>query len=289
MCKFCLKHGAAGKWYNNSKNYLQETYDDAGASEYLEVAWGNLERAHFNKVYKLANFRGVSRNVKKPILGRLAKWYANRGFLKDGRKKRLKLNALQGHFGQVITLDEAKTIISQKAPVIVKGNCPCKFFKRGIKEATCLGFSPLQEVLPKLPRFIPENGLEVLDAEQAEAFLDEQSAKGRVNTVYTGPVPAIAAVCSCDVRSCGALDLRRFGITQCWKGHYVAIPNLDDCVQCENCADRCQFNALEYIKGIGPKIHPELCYGCGNCAEICEESAIRLADREEIPKAKGKW
>lgn len=289
MCKFCLKHGANGKWFNNAKNYLRETYEDAGAFEYIEELWGNLERVHVNKVYGLMNFRGVSRNVDKPVLGRILKWYANRGFLKDGTKKKLVLSAAQGHFGQVITLEEAKKVMTDFAPVIVKGKCPCKYFKRGISEATCLGFTPLQEVLPKLPRFIPENGLEVLDSEQACAFLEEQAVKGRINTIYTGPVPAVAAICSCDVASCGALDLRRFGVTQCWKGHYVAIENLDECIQCGNCQERCQFNALTYIDGIGPKIDPEVCFGCGRCAEVCEQNAISLVDRELAPLAKGKW
>jgi len=289
MCKMCLKHGAAGKWYNNAKNYLKETAEAANSVEYLEYLWGNLERIYTNKIFGVMNMSGVSRNINKPILGRLIKWYANRGFLKDGRKKRLKLNATQGHFGQVITLEEAKFILTQKAPVVVRAMCPCKYFTRGIKEATCLGFTPLQEVLPKLPRFIPENGLEILDAEKAEAFLDKMSEKGKINTLWCGPVPAIAALCSCDVPSCGALRLREFGINTCSKSHYIAVANLDNCIQCGKCAERCQFNALGFLEGIGPSIKPELCFGCGNCAEICEEHAIKLVNREQVPEARGKY
>lgn len=271
----------------NAKNYLKETYEEANAFEYLEELWGNLELSNVRKVYGILNMRGLARHENRPILGRLLKWYANRGFLKDGRKKRLNRNATQGHFGQIVTLEEAKTILTQKAPVIARALCPCKYFTRGIKEATCLGFTPLQEVLPKLPRFIPENGVEILDEEKAEAFMDEMSAKGRINTIWCGPVPAIAAICSCDVPSCGALSLRKFGINACWKGHYVAIPDLDDCIQCGRCADRCQFGALTYLDGIGPKVELEKCFGCGNCAEICEQHAINLIDREQIIHSKG--
>jgi len=289
MCKFCEKHGAAGKWYLNSKNYLKETYEEANSLEYLEDLWGNLERLYTRKVYKLFNARGVSRHHKTPILGKLFRWYANRGFLKDGRKKKLNMDATQGHFGQVITLEEAKEILTQTAPVVAKAMCPCKYFTRGVKEASCLGFTPLAEVLPKLPRFIPENGIEILDDEKAEAFLDQMSEKGRINTIWCGPVPAVAALCSCDVSSCGALGLLRFGINPCWKGHYVAVEDLDLCVQCGNCSDRCQFNALSYIPGIGPKINPELCYGCGNCAQVCEEHAIQLGDRESLAQTQGDY
>ena len=115
------------------------------------------------------------------------------------------------------------------------------------------------------------------------------SKKGRINTIWCAPVPAIAALCSCDVASCGALRLRQFNINPCWKGHYIASINLDNCNQCGKCADRCQFNALKFIEGIGPKIEPELCFGCGNCASVCEEDAIQLVDRESNPQSRGKY
>ncbi|TFF90124.1 MAG: 4Fe-4S dicluster domain-containing protein [Promethearchaeota archaeon] len=287
MCKFCMEHGANGKWYDNARNYLEETYEEANSYEYLEDLWGNLERSNLRKVYGVMNMKWVSKNVNKPILGPLLRWYANRGFLKDGRTQKLNRDATQGHFGQVITVEEAKHVLIEKAPVIIKAICPCKYFTRGIKEASCLGFTPLKEVFHKLPRYIPENGVEVLDGDKAEAFMDEMSQKGRINTIWCGPVPAIAALCSCDVASCGALSLRRFGIKACWKGHYIAVTNLDDCVQCGACADRCQFDALEYDSDQGPNIDPELCFGCGNCAEACEEGAISLIDREELPEASG--
>lgn len=287
MCDYCLKHGAAGKWYFNAKSYLRETYEEADSFDYLEELWGNLERSNIRKVFGVMNMRWVSKQVNKPILGRLVKWYANRGFLKDGRTQHLNKKATQGHFGQVITPEEAKLILTKTAPVVVRAKCPCKYFTRGIKEASCLGFSALQEVLPKLPRFIPENGVEILDAEKAEKFIDEMAAKGRINSIWCGPVPAIAALCSCDVCSCGALSLRQFGIKTCWKGHYVAIHNLDKCQQCANCANRCQFNALNFTEGIGPKIKPELCFGCGACVTTCEQGAITLVDRETIPQARG--
>ena len=33
MCKMCQKHGAAGKWYQNARNYLKETAEEA--KEYI--------------------------------------------------------------------------------------------------------------------------------------------------------------------------------------------------------------------------------------------------------------
>lgn len=287
MCKICAKHGASGRWYENARNYIDETYEEANAQEYLEELWGNLERSNVRKVYGILNMKRLAKYANTPILGSFLKWYANRGFLKDGRKKNLNRKATQGHLGQVITLEEAKSVLLQQAPVIARAMCPCKYFTRGIKEATCLGFTPLAEVLPKLPRFIPERGIEILDADKAENFMDQMSAEGKINTIWCGPVPAVVALCSCDVASCGALGLRRFGINACWKGHYVAIPNLDECIQCGKCSERCQFDALSYDPNLGPKIDVEECYGCGNCAEACEENAISLIDREHVQASSG--
>jgi ferredoxin len=230
----------------------------------------------------------VSKHVDTPFLGRFLKWYANRGFIKDGRTQKLNIDAAQGHFGQVITLSEAKQIVLEKAEEVVRAICPCKYFNQGIRKSTCLGFTPLKEVLPKLPRFIPENGLEVLDGEKATEFLDQMSKEGYVHSIWAGPLPAIVALCSCSIPSCGALRLRTdFDIKACWKGENVAIVNEDKCIGCENCADRCQFGALRYEDK--PIIDPELCYGCGNCAEVCENKAIELVERNSIPITRGKY
>ena len=133
ICDICAKHGAGRKWYLNAQNYLQETYDAADSVEYLTHIWGNLERAYVNKVFNIMNMKWMSKRVDVPILGKILKWYANRGFKKDGRKKKLRLSAVQGHLGQVVPLEEAKIILRELAgDTIVRGVCPCKFFNRGI-------------------------------------------------------------------------------------------------------------------------------------------------------------
>ncbi len=290
MCDFCLKHGANGKWFDNAKNYLKETYDEANSYEYLEDLWGNLERGNIRKAYGIATMKWASTQINKPIVGSLVKWYANRGFQLDGRKhKRLQMATAQGHFGQILTLDEARTILTKKAPIVVKAYCPCKYFMRGIKEATCLGFSALNEVLPKLPRFIPEHGVEIMDADKVDKFLNEMSKKGRINTIYCGPVPAIAALCSCDVMSCAALDLRKYGIRGACKSHSVAVVVRDNCIQCGKCETRCQFHVLKYDPNNGPSIKLEECFGCGKCSEVCEQHAIKLEYRIKFPQLRKNW
>ncbi|TFF88798.1 MAG: hypothetical protein EU549_02345 [Promethearchaeota archaeon] len=292
MCKVCEKHGAAGKWYLNAQNYLKETAEEANAYEYLEHLWGNLENFYINKVYGLLSMKWMAKKVKTPLLGRFLKWYANRGFLKE---KNLNVKAAQGHFGMVVPLEEAKKILTEvvveaESP-IVKSICPCKYFNRGKRETTCLGFSPLIEVLPKLPRFIPKNGMEIIDPDEAAEYIDNlNKEKNYVSTIWCGPIPAVAALCNCDLNSCGALRLRQFGVNACLKAEYIAVLNPDKCIGCGECASRCQFGALSFSPLLSmPIIDPERCFGCGNCSNICEENAIELIERNEISQMRGKY
>ena len=288
MCDMCMKHGKNGKWYLNAKNYIKETYDATNSVEYLEDFWGNMERTNVQKVFKVMNMKWVSTKVKTPLLGRILKWYANRGFKKE---KRLNTKAAQGHYGQVIPLEESQVIVREKAQVVAKAICPCKYFNKGIKEATCLGFSPLIEVLPKLPRFIPETGVEIMEGDKAATFLEEMSEKGYVHTIWCGPLPAIAAVCSCDLPACGALRLRRdFDIKACFKGEYIAQLDQNKCVGCGKCVSRCQFNAISFSPLMNhPIIKDEACFGCGLCRDACEAQAISLIDRDANPITRGKY
>jgi ferredoxin len=284
-----MKHGANGRWYFNARNYLKETAEEVNAYEYLEEFWGNLERCNLRKVHGILNMKWMSKQVNTPLLGRFLKWYANRGFTKDGRTQRLNLKAAQGHFGQVLTLEEAKTIVLEKAPTVARALCPCRFFNKGKKEETCLGFSPLVEVLPKLPRYLPQNHIEILDAEQAAAHLETMVDKGYVNTIWCGPVPSIAAICSCEVPACGALRLRTdFEVNACWKGHQVAVVDKNKCISCRKCESICQFDALSFSEQDNQaQINLELCYGCGNCARACEENAINLIERDKLEITRG--
>lgn len=287
MCQMCMRHGANGKWYLNARNYLKEAYEKGDSADYLEDLWGNIERAYLRKVFGVLSLKWMSTKTDVPVLGPLLKWYAQHGFEKE---KRLRKSAWQGHYGQVLTLDESKTIVLEKAQFVAKAICPCKYLHRGIKEAKCLGFTPFQEVLRRLPRFVPENGVEILDGDQAASFLEECSDKGYVHSIWTGPTPAIVALCSCDLPTCGVLRLRAFDVKACMKGECVAVVNPSKCVGCEKCTSRCQFGAINFSPSMNRvNIEPAKCFGCGNCSDVCEEKAINLIDRNEIPVTRGMY
>jgi len=285
-----MRHGANGKWYLNAKNYLtkeSEKFEDV--KDYMEVLWGNMERLYLAKA-KGARLNKVFELATSPVLGEEVKRLFDKSI-----EKTIDLNPdpriAEGHVGQVIPLEEAKIITMDLADVNIKAMCHCKYKHRGIKQATCLGFTAVAEMLPKLPRYIPEKGVEILDADKVESFLENMNQKGMVHTVFAGPIPYVASVCSCDYPNCIALRTRLdFGVNSVLKAEYVAVIDPNKCIGCKKCASRCQFGALQFSPVLNrPIIDVKRCFGCGLCKESCEENAIKLVDRDGIPIIRGKY
>ncbi len=273
----------------NARNYLKEADEKYEYTrDYLEVLWGNLERIYLGKAMGMSINNTIGYRLKIPIIGRMIKWMVNKKLEKE---KNPNPRIAEGHFGQVIPLEEAKLITTNLADVRIKALCPCRYMHRGIKVESCMGFTALAEVLPKLPRFIPENGLEILDSDKAEAFLNNMNEEGKVHTIWWGPIPYIAAICSCEYPECLGLRTRLdFGIKTVLKGEYIAVVNPNKCIGCGKCVSRCQFGAINFSSSINrPIIDAKRCFGCGLCKESCEEQAIRLVDRDEIPITRGMY
>jgi len=290
VCKFCLKHGANGKWYLNAKNYLKkESEDFEQVRDYMEGLWGNMERLYMAKD-KGARISKALELAASPVIGEEVRKLFDEHIEKDITQNPDPRIA-EGHFGQVIPLEEAKMITMDLADVNIKAMCHCKYNHRGIKQATCLGFTAVAEMLPKLPRYIPEKGVEILDADQVESFLENMNQKGMVHTVWAGPIPYIASVCSCDHPNCIGLRMRLdFGVKAVLKGEYIALVNPNKCIGCKKCASRCQFGALHFSSVLNrPMIDAKKCFGCGLCKDSCEDNAIKLVDRNGIPITRGNY
>ena len=224
-----------------------------------------------------------------PVVGRAIRWVLNR---KIEKKKNPNPWIAEGHFGQVIPLEEAKIIAMSLADTKIRALCPCRYAHRGIKVDTCMGFTALAEVVPKLPRFIPDHGIVEMDDDMAELFLEDMNREGKVHTIWWGPIPYIAALCSCEYPQCMGLRVRQDFDVQpiMYKGEYVATVDPNSCVGCQQCVSRCQFGALSFASSLNrPIIDPKRCFGCGLCKESCEEQAIRLVDRESVPSIRGNY
>lgn len=282
MCQWCMKHGAGGKWYLNAKNYSNELAEKENLQVYLEEQWKNFESVYIRKIMGLSSI-GMGYKLKMPIIGRVVRWKAE-SMIHSESKKRNPVRA-DGHFGQVIPLEEAKLIMMNlAAEPIIQNYCMCRMMQKGVKDVCCINFGCLSEVIEKLPRFIPEKTKVRLGREEAVKALEEQNKKGRVATVWFQPVPYINAICSCEVPQCGGLRLRAdFGLGSVYKAEYVADVNADLCQGCKTCISDCQFGAIRYSSTMKRVlVDQNKCFGCGLCRDHCKFGAIKLVPRAEI-------
>ncbi len=284
-----MKHGAGGKWYMNARNYSKTLADSLNLQAYLEEQWKNFEQVYIRKIMGISSI-GLGYKLKMPIIGRVIRWSVER-MIHSESKNRKPVRA-DGHFGQVIPIEEAKMIILNLADEpIIQNYCMCRMMQKDIKDACCINFGVLSTVIEKLPRFIPKNMKTRLTREEAAEALEEQNRKGRVTTVWFQPVPYINAICSCETPQCGGLRLRMdFGLYTVYKAEYVAEVNPDFCQGCKTCIAGCQFGAIRFSPTLGRVIIDQAkCFGCGLCRDNCPHDAIKLVPRDEIPGLRGRY
>ena len=289
MCEWCMKHGAGGKWYMNAKNYSNELADELNLKEYLNEQWLNFENVFIRKIMGLSSI-GLGYKLKMPIAGKVIR-RVTEGMIHSEAKNRNPVRA-DGHFGQVIPLEDAQVILSElAAEPIIQNYCMCRMMQRGVKDVCCINFGVLSEVIEKLPRFIPENTKVRLDREEAVAALEKQNRNGRIATVWFQPVPYINAICSCETPQCGGLRLRTdFGLNALYKSEYLIEVNQDNCQGCKKCISYCQFGALNYSPTMKRVIvDQDRCFGCGLCRHGCQHDAIDLKPREQFSLQKNRF
>jgi Pyruvate/2-oxoacid:ferredoxin oxidoreductase delta subunit len=104
-------------------------------------------------------------------------------------------------------------------------------------------------------------------------------------------------MCSC-CRDCCVIwvpmDEHGVDISKRWaKSRFEARVDWDLCNGCQDCVERCQFDAIEMVKPEGSKkykaiVDPERCWGCGVCVLGCAPEALSMAvvrPPEHIPEA----
>ncbi|MCG3217203.1 MAG: hypothetical protein KAS63_10775, partial [Candidatus Heimdallarchaeota archaeon] len=104
MCDHCLKHGTAGKWYFNARNYSNELAEELDLKEFLLEQYKSFEAM---QVRKFGGFSaiGMGYKIQMPIIGRMVKATAEK-MLHTEKPSRNPFKA-EGHIGQVIPLDDA--------------------------------------------------------------------------------------------------------------------------------------------------------------------------------------
>lgn len=236
------------------------------------------------------NAQGLDYRLQIPVIGRIMKRTAEKML----RSEKPPVNPFmpEGHIGQVVPLEDAIAILEEcAAEPIIEKNCMCRYMSRGVKEACCINFGVMSEIIEKLPRFVPEKDKFHLTRKEAIERFKEHNNKGYIGTIWFGPFPYINNLCSCANPECAGIRPRYdFGINSIYKAEYVIILNQEKCSECGKCIPKCPFNAIEIDKKtMSVKVNLDRCYGCGVCRHVCPENALYLLPRDLVPEVKGKY
>lgn len=284
-----MEHGAGGKWYLNAAHYSEEIVQKYDLREFLLEQYKNFEQISVRKVAGLSPV-GMDRAFRMPIIGRVVKTMAER--MLHSRKPPSNPFRPTGHIGQVVPLEDAEEILRHCAcePIIEK-NCMCRYMSRGVKEACCINFGVMSEIIDQLPRFIPEKAKYHLTREEAIARFREHNSRGYIGTIWFGPYPYINNLCSCQSPECAGIRPRvDFGIKSIWKAEYLIDVTQSMCSGCGRCVAKCPFGALSMdTESRRPVVDHERCYGCGVCRHVCATGALFLVPRDQVPAFAGKY
>ncbi len=284
-----MKHGAGGKWYLNARHYSEEIATKYNLREFLLEQYKNFEQIPVRKVAGVSP-AGMGYKLRIPVIGRLIKRTAER-LLHSNRAPKHPFRP-EGHIGQVVPLEDAIAILEHcAAEPIIQKNCMCRYMSRGEKEACCISFGVMSEIIDRLPRFIPEKEKYHLSRQEAIDRFKEHNRKGYIGTIWFGPFPYINNLCSCATPECAGIRPRLdFGIHSIYKAEYVAVVNSQLCRGCLEGVAVCQFGAIQPLpKEGGIRIDAERCFGCGVCSHVCGSQAIALQPRDEIPALQGRY
>ncbi len=163
--------------------------------------------------------------------------------------------------------------------------CPCRVRERACDNPleTCLAFDRIAEY--HIQRGIGRE----LTVDEALELLKRCEDLGLVHTTENADQPTV--ICNCCPCCCVFLRAitahgKRAVID---KSRFQAVVNVDACLACGTCEERCHFGAIKRHEGPA-QVRADLCMGCGLCASACPAGAITLVEvRDEsfIPSQKG--
>ena len=123
-----------------------------------------------------------------------------------------------------------------------------------------------------------------ISAEEAIAIADEAEEAGLIHTWPFGNAGRLTAICNCCRDCCDifAIGIRVGTIEQILeKSRFRAEVDQDLCTGCQDCVERCFFEAIEMkdsppSKKLKATIEEGKCFGCGLCVVVCEPEALTM-------------
>jgi Pyruvate/2-oxoacid:ferredoxin oxidoreductase delta subunit len=113
--------------------------------------------------------------------------------------------------------------------------------------------------------------------EEAERVLRYADECGLVHLTIYNPHQYVYAVCSCCFCCCHDLQFLKLHGRKDLIAHseYVAQTDMEQCIHCGDCIERCVFEARVWEAG-QMNYDPGDCYGCGLCVSVCSMEATTM-------------
>lgn len=185
-----------------------------------------------------------------------------------------------GDLEQIIPYARARDIILQHPDHIIALQCPC----RTAREHPCQPLDVCLIVGEPFASFVAEHHpkrTRWISGDQAEQILKEEHERGHVHHAFfkDAMLGRFYAICNCCECCCGAMQAHFNGVPMLASSGYVSRPDEDLCIGCGECAELCQFGALD-VSGGRSRVDWDACMGCGVCVDACSQGALTLVRDE---------
>jgi len=265
MCDLCTKHGDGKIWYQNAKNYANDLMADLRRRQYIQ------------------NFLESTIGEGISSLGRLETIFGKKKRLPDRLVIAMVQKAKEEHFGQVVPIEDIRTIV-EKAATVVRMPCACRWAADRQEKRCCYSVSYSAETWHEnldMSYFgkTPDEGFETLTGAEAFTQMENLEEEGTIHTIWTMVTPFIGAICNCSSHDCLGLRTLAMKVETMAKGEYMARVDPALCTGCGLCEGSCQFNAISsrMVGGVPvAEVDHVRCYGCGLCRKHCPQEAIAL-------------
>ncbi len=123
--------------------------------------------------------------------------------------------------------------------------------------------------------------IKAITRETALDILAEADSEGLVHSTNNAQED-VYYICNCCTCSCGVLrGMAEYGsLNSVARSDFFASVDEDSCTGCEDCIDRCQFNALTMIGDVCV-VDKNFCFGCGLCITSCQSGALSLVQKNQ--------
>ena len=193
----------------------------------------------------------------------------------------------------VTVYDDPREVLKAASLIaVVPCSCRTQAGKTGDAIEVCLQFNRGAEYA------LARGSGRKVDYEEAVKIIEKAAEDGAIHRTTNWRSLKWFLMCSCKKDACLIITpLFQYGIPidkRVQKSRFGAVVDEDLCTGCQECVERCQFDAIEMVKPEGSKkykakVNPDKCWGCGVCVVGCEPKALSLRvvrSIEHIPEEK---